>query len=162
MPQFDPTFFSPQLFWLAVTFIGLYVLMARVSIPRIGAVLEERQRRIDENLSKAAALKADTDAAIEVYERALAESRGKAQAMIKETVDRMAHEAENRQREVGARLAEQIKAGEARIEAAKAQALASVREVAADVARATVERITGQTPDEARLAEAVATAMEKR
>ena len=161
MPQFDPTFFAPQLFWLALTFITLYVLMTTVALPKIGAVLDERQRKIDDNLDKAAQLKAEAEAAVAAYEKALAESRAHAQTVIKEASDRLAAEAEARNRELGARLAEQIKAGEARIGEAKNKALANVRDVAIDVAGAAIARLVGSPADSARLETAVAAALKE-
>ena len=134
MPQFQQTaFFLPQVVWLAITFITLYILMAKVALPKIGAVLDERQRKIDDNLDKAAQLKAEAEAAVAAYEKALAESRAHAHAVIKETSDRLAKQAEDRTRELNAKLGDQIKAGEARIAAAKDKALASVRDVAVDI-----------------------------
>lgn len=161
MPQFDPAFFAPQLFWLAVTFLTLYILMAKVALPKIGAVLDERQRKIDDNLDKAAQLKAEAEAAVAAYEKALAESRAHAQTVIKEAADRLAKNAEERSRELGARLAEQIKAGETRIAAAKDAALANVRQVAVDVAGAAVARLVGSSADQGKLEIAVATALKE-
>jgi len=63
MPQFDPTFFSTQLFWLAVSFVALYAIVSTLALPKIGSVLEERQRKIDDNLDKAAQLKAEAETA---------------------------------------------------------------------------------------------------
>jgi len=162
MPQFDPSSFTQQLFWLALTFITLYILMAKVALPKIGDVLDERQRKIDDNLDKAASLKAEAEAAVAAYEKALAESRAHAQAVIKETAERMAKQAEQRHKELNDRLAEQIKSGEARIAAAKDQALSHVREVAVDVAKAAAGRLAGLSPDEAALNAAVASSMEQR
>lgn len=161
MPQFDPTFFAPQLFWLLLTFITLYVLMSSVALPKIGAVLEERQRKIDDNLDKAAQLKAEAEAAVAAYERALSESRAHAHAVIKEASDRLAHDAEARNRALAARLAEQIKAGEVRINQAKSEALANVRDVAADVAGSVIARLVGSAADAGRLQAAVASALEE-
>ena len=48
MPQLDLSTFPSQLFWLAVVFIVLYVLMARLGLPKIGTVLAERRQRIEE------------------------------------------------------------------------------------------------------------------
>jgi F-type H+-transporting ATPase subunit b len=162
MPQFDPAFFAPQLFWLAVTFIVLYVLMAKVALPKIGAVLDERQRKIDDNLDKAALLKAEAEAAVAAYEKALAESRAHAQSVVKAVADKMAAEADERGHALAARLAAQIKDGEARIAAARETALAGVRGVAADVAAATVARLVGATPDAARCESAVNAVFEER
>ncbi len=162
MPQFDPTFFVPQLFWLAVLFAALYYVMARMALPRVGEVLEERQRRIDESLDKAAQYKAEAEAAIAAYEKALAESRAKAQEVVRETSDRLAKQAEARNKEIGDKLAAQIKAGETRINAAKEQALANVRQVAGEVAGAAVAKLVGTAPEEAKLTEAVAAAMQEQ
>jgi F-type H+-transporting ATPase subunit b len=161
MPQFDPAFFAPQLFWLAVTFITLYILMSKVALPKIGAVLDERQRKIDDNLDKAMQLKAEAEAAIAAYEKALAESRAHAHSVIKEASERLAKQADERTRELSAKLAEQIKAGEVRIAAAKEQALANVRDVALEVAAAAVARLVGASPDQGKLEAAIATALKE-
>jgi F-type H+-transporting ATPase subunit b len=163
MPQFQQTaFFLPQIVWLAITFITLYILMAKVALPKIGAVLDERQRKIDDNLDKAAQLKAEAEAAVAAYEKALAESRAHAHAVIKETSERLAKQAEERTRELNAKLADQIKAGEVRIAAAKEKALASVRDVAVDIAGAAVARLVGTTADQAKVEAAVATALKEQ
>ncbi len=162
MPQFDPTFFTTQLFWLYVTFVVLYVLLSTIAMPKIGEVLEERQRKIDDNLDKAAALKTDAEAAIALYEKALASSRAEAQQILRTSGEALAKQAEQRQKELGERLAAQIKAGEARIMAAKDQALAHVREVAADVAKSASTRLTGVVLDDAKVSAAVAVALEER
>jgi F-type H+-transporting ATPase subunit b len=162
MPQFDVATFPAQLFWLAVMFVTLYTVMVRLAIPRISEVLDERQRRIDADLERAQQLKADADLAISRYERALADSRAQAHVVMKDAAERLARQAEARNKELSQRLADQIKAGEARIHAAKDQALSHVREVAADVAAATVAKLVGTAPDRARLDAAITAAMQEQ
>ena len=43
LPQLNPADFAPQLVWLAVTFVVLYLILSRVTLPRIGEVIEERR-----------------------------------------------------------------------------------------------------------------------
>ena len=52
-PQFDPSTFTPQLFWLAVTFGVLFFAMWRFALPRLSNIMEARQQRIDADLDKA-------------------------------------------------------------------------------------------------------------
>ncbi|MCA1941407.1 MAG: F0F1 ATP synthase subunit B' [Caenispirillum bisanense] len=136
MPQFDPTSFPSQLFWLVVTFVILYVLISRFAIPRIGDVMEQRQKMMDDDLDRAAQLKAEAETAVQTYEKALADARAKAHEVMKAATDEMSRKAEERNREVAGRLAQQIADGEARIGKARDEALASVREVATGAAQA--------------------------
>src|SRR5690606_33812469 len=71
------------LLWLAITFVALYLLMARVALPRIGAILEMRRDRIAGDLAEAERSREETDAAIAAYEQALATARQKAGAIAR-------------------------------------------------------------------------------
>ena len=155
MPQLDISTFTPQLVWLAVWFVVLYLLMAKLGLPRIAAVVEARRRRREDDLARAAQLKSEAEAASAAYQKTLSEARAQAQATIKETADRLAADAAERQRALAAALAGQIAAAERRIAATKDEALAEVRGIAVDVGRAVVEKLTGVTPDMARMTAAV-------
>ncbi|MGB0695836.1 MAG: F0F1 ATP synthase subunit B' [Rhodospirillaceae bacterium] len=161
MPQFDPTSFPSQIFWLVVFFAGLFFFLSKVAIPRLQEVMEQRDKMIDDDLEAAAKLKAETDAAIAAYEKALDDARSAAHARIKEVTEAASAAAEKKTAEVNARLAEQIKSGEAKIAAAKDSALAGVRDVATSVASATVEKLTGISVDEAKAAAAVDAALQE-
>jgi F-type H+-transporting ATPase subunit b len=155
MPQLNPESFPSQLFWLAVTFVVLYVLMACVGIPRLSGVIEARRRRREDDLARAADMQAEAEAANQAFQRSMAEARAQAQAVLKETSDRLAAEAAERQRALAAALAEQVDEAERRIAATKQQALAEVRGIAVDVGRSVVEKLTGAAPSDARVAAAV-------
>lgn len=155
MPQLHVPDFAPQLFWLAVWFVILYVLMAKVGLPRTAAAIEARRQRREDDLARAARLKSEAEAANAAFQRTMSEARAQAQAVLKETSDRLAVEAAERQRALAAALGEQIEAAERQIAATKEQALAEVRGIAIDVGRSVVEKLTGSAPDAARVAAAV-------
>jgi F-type H+-transporting ATPase subunit b len=162
MPQLDVSTFIPQLFWLAVSFIVLYALMAKVGLPRIQGSIERRRERIDGDLGQAASLKAEAETALAAYQKTLAEARASAQETLRQTGERLAAEAAERQRHLTAALTEQIEAAEQRIAAGKEQALGEIRGIATDVGGAVVEKLTGRAPDAGRLAGAVGRALEGR
>lgn len=151
MPQLDPTSFSPQLIWLAITFVVLFFLMAKVALPRVGAAIERRKGQIDGDLDRATKLKAEIDIVIQAYERALTEARAQANATVNETKDRLHEIASKRQAAAIAALAEKTAKAEARIATAKAAALANVRTIALEAARAATSRLIGDEIDEAQI-----------
>ncbi|HEX6441841.1 MAG TPA: F0F1 ATP synthase subunit B' [Stellaceae bacterium] len=155
MPQLNIADFTPQLVWLAIWFVILYVLMAWFGLPRIKAIMETRKRRREDDLARAEQLKAEADAASAAYQKALADARAQAMATIKAASDRMAAEAAERQRSLAAALAQQIEEAERRVAASKQQALAEIRSVAVDVGHSVVEKLTGSAPDPARMTAAV-------
>ena len=145
MPQLNFADYPPQLFWLAVTFVVLYFIMARVAIPRISQVLEERQNRIAHDLDEAERLRAESERAKTQYEEALNEARSKAHAMVAELRAELNRDEEKRKAELDEKLARQLKSAEERIDTAKKDALANVETIASDVAAATIERLIGKS-----------------
>ena len=155
MPQLDISTFAPQLVWLAISFVVLYLLMAKLGLPRVGAAIEARRRRLDEDLARAAELRTQAQAVIAAYETAQAEARAQAQAAIREAGEQLAAAAAERQRELAAALAEQVGAAERDIAAAKQRALADIRGVAVEVAASIAAKLTGAPSDERQVAAAV-------
>ena len=162
MPQLDVTTFPSQIFWLIVCFVILYLLMANLALPRLEKLVEDRRRHVEGDLEKASQMKAEAEAVIAAYEKALADARHQAQLTMKETSDRLAAIAAERQREAGAAIAARTSAAEQSIARTKAEAMGSLRGLAVDVARAAAARLTGREVDEARAGAAVDTVLKGR
>jgi F-type H+-transporting ATPase subunit b len=160
-PPFDATTFASQLFWFALTFILLYVLMSRVALPRIGTILEDRRKRIASDLADAQRSKEASDAAIVAHEKALAEARGRAQTLANETREKAAKAAEARRKEVDKKLHARIADAEKSIAATRSAAMTNVRGIANEAAAAIVERLTGTLPASQEVAEAVGNVLKR-
>jgi len=160
-PPFDPTFFPSQLLWLAITFAVLYFLMAKVALPRIGGILADRRNRIAADLDKAEALKAQSEAAIAAYEKALAEARANAFKIAEgaREASKKAADAERATTEAG--LARQIAAAETRIGEIKTRALSDVGAIAAEAAEAVVKALSDASVARPEIEAAVAASMPK-
>lgn len=143
-PPFDTGTFAPQLVWLAIIFAALYYVLSRVALPRIGGLIEERRDRIQRDLSEAERMKTETDAALKAYEQAMADARGKAQGIARETRERLAADVERERQRVDAEIAAKIAETERQIAANKARALGSVNDIAVDTAGAIVSRLIGR------------------
>ena len=143
MPQLDPTVWPTQLFWLAVTFIALYLIVWRVALPRIADVLEARQRKLDDDLKKATALKEEAEQILADYEKLRADAQASAHEVLKTANDALKAEAEQQTAALAAKLAAQTEEAEARIAAAKASALSSLEGTVSEVVMAATEKLIG-------------------
>ena len=161
MPQLDVTAWPPQLFWLAITFVTLYIVISRYVIPRTGGVIEARKSQVASDLAAAQKLKGDTDSAIAAYEASLAEARQKAHAIGQEVREKLGAETDKERSRLDAELAQKIASAEKLIGDAKAKSLADVHQVASDVAGDIAASLTGIKAGVADIAAAVERAARK-
>lgn len=141
MPQLDFSTFPNQIFWLIVTLLVIYYVLSRIALPRIAAVLAERQGTISNDLATAEELKQKAVEAEAAYDKALAEARAAAQAIAAETKDRIKADLAEATKAADAEIAEKTAGSEARIAEIRDGALANVEVVAKDTAASIVEML---------------------
>ena len=83
MPQLDPEFFVSQLFWLVVTFSFLFLFLWKVSLPRIGSVLEKRENKINNDIKTAKQLQIEAEKIQDQIEQKLHDSKEQNISLIK-------------------------------------------------------------------------------
>jgi F-type H+-transporting ATPase subunit b len=159
MPQFNPEWFASQLFWLVVTFVGLYLLMSRIALPRMAQIMEERQDKIEDDLAKAEKLKSEAEEVYQAYEQQLAEARQQAQKTLKETGEKLDQESRERHEAFTQELNQQIADAETRIDSAKQEALNNLQSVAGEVAQDASAKLLGDKVAKSKADQAVKQAM---
>ena len=142
-PPFDTTTFPTQFFWLAVTFVFLFVMMWRVAGPRINAAITGRRGTINGAIAEAGKARADAEAAQAAYENALASARARANALAEDTRTKMNAEIAKAKAEADAKAHDAMLAADTRIAQTRESAKAAVTVAARDAAIAIVERLTG-------------------
>lgn len=155
-PPMDAHSFPSQIFWLVIFFALLYLLMSKVALPKMAAVLDKRHKALEGDLSKASALKHETEAAIQHYEKSLADARANAQGIATETRSKIAAEIEAERSALEKTLSAKLAEADARISATKAKAMQDVHEVAAETAAEIVSELTGATVSKDQAAKAIA------
>jgi len=162
LPQMDFSTYPSQIFWLLITFGGLYFLMSSVILPRLGGTIEERRDRVADDLDHAAEFRRQAEEAEAAYNSALADARAKAQTMAAETRAEVEAEIASMQQEADVKAATQIAAAEERLNAMKDQASTKVKEAAGDVAKTIVSALIDETPADDTVKAAVAGAISGR
>jgi F-type H+-transporting ATPase subunit b len=121
-----------EMFWAALFFILLWILMKYVLLPRVAGAMDERAERVRGDLAAAESAEAERVAKLQQYEAGLAGARAEAMAII---------DASRAEADVERRA--QLASAESDVAAMKAEAAAEVAEAKA---RARVE-LTGSITD---------------
>ncbi len=159
LPQLATETFAGQVFWLAVSFIVLFALLTYVVIPRIRSVLEARRGTIAGDLAAANAAKANADAALAAYEKALGDARAHGRKLADETRNTAKAAADKARGEAEAGLAVKLAEADSRLSSMKHEAMSNIRSVASETAADIYARLTGEPMTAADAAKAVDAAL---
>ncbi len=141
LPQFDPTWFASQVFWLAVAFAILYVVFAKKTLPDISGVIENRKNHIQSDLETAEKLTSEADLVHDAYHANLEKSQSDASEAIQKVDTEMKAKAAEAFDDYRARSEKEIQAVVERILVAKNQAMGEMNVITAEVASVAVEKI---------------------
>jgi len=155
MPQLDFSTFPNQIFWLVVTIVVIYLILSRVALPRIGAVLAERQGTITNDIAAAEDLKRQAAEAEDAYNKALADARAEAQAIAAEARAEIMADLADATAKAEAGISAKAAESAARIDEIRAGALEAVEIVARDTAAEIVATLAPAASDEDSIAAAV-------
>lgn len=164
LPQMD--FTNPltwtQLGWMAAIMLVLYLVLAYWGLPEIGKVLENRAAVIARNLAAARTSKEEADKAVAALGATLAAARVSAQSDLAKAMTEARAAASARAADLNARLTAKISESEARIEAARASAIAAIKPVAVEATDEILQKLTGLAAERDRLVNYVDAAMTAR
>ncbi len=155
LPQFEFQHWFGQIVYLIFLFAILYWLMAKVFVPRLRGVIDQRAATISDAVSAARQVQAEAagqaEAAKAEVEAARASSRSMAAAAKARVIEQANTRAAEEEAVVNARIAE----AETAIGKTRDAAMTNVASIASDTAAAIVERLTGKAPTGAEAAAAV-------
>lgn len=146
MPQIEqlPQIFFSQLFWLLVVFGTIYFVIGRGMVPKIRGVVEDRDRKIADDLAAAQRAREEAEAAEAAWRERIEASRGEALKLAGEAKQAAAREVEEKLRSIDAQIQARTAEAEARIREAADKARRELEPVAAEAAGALVAKLTGK------------------
>lgn len=148
MPQIDQLSESwyavSQLFWLALVFGAIFVVIGRGMLPKVEATVDARDRKIADDVSAAKAAREAADAVEADWRAKTNAARAEAQAVVAAAKSAAADKTAARLASINEANEARLAAAEAEISAARVSALAEIEAVAADAAQHLVSRLTGK------------------
>ncbi len=143
LPQFDPTWFPSQIFWLAIAFLVMYFWFSRKTLPEISGVLENRKEHIQSDLDAAEKLTREAEDVQKAYEDGLANARAEAAEILEETEASIRKNQERAFASFQERADKELNAMEVRMNSVRDQMLSRLDEITADAVSDAAMRLCG-------------------
>ena len=143
MPQMEFADYVPQVIWLLICFGCLYFLMSRFALPRVGEILENRERKLQHDMESAEELRNEAVAVLSDYKAAVREATVRAETIISEARELAQTEARQRVADLNSRIEEQSSMNDDRLRELRDSAEAKIRLAAAELVKASTERLLG-------------------
>ena len=147
MPQLDFSTWGNQIFWLVITLVVIYSVLSKVALPRIAAILAERQGTITNDIAAAEDLKAKAEEAEAAYEKALVDARAEAHKIVAEAKAEIQGDLDAAIAKADAEIAAKSAESEKEVAEIRAGAMEAIQVVAADTAKEIVTALGGSVDD---------------
>lgn len=141
MPQLDSSSFVSQIFWLAITFLVLWGVMSRFIVPRIAEIIDERQKKIEEDIQKAERINKQALLSLERYEAAIENAKREADERITAQKQQIEADIEFKKAEIGQYLNQKIAANEALIKKEREETLTAVHQISLETAELILQKL---------------------
>jgi F-type H+-transporting ATPase subunit b len=155
MPQLDPHSYASQLFWLAIFFVLVFLFLQFIGLPRIRVIIDERAKKIGGDIASAELARRQADEAEKTYQATMAAAHGEARKLLAETQEKNTAILALETKEAVIGFERQIEQAVKGIDAASAEALKGIRDVAVGLARDITVKLAGHAPGADRVALAV-------
>lgn len=144
MPQLDFSTWGNQIFWLVITLVVIYMVLSKVALPRIAAILAERQGTITNDIAAAEDLKVKAQEAEAAYDKALLDARAEAHRIVAEAKTEMQADLDAAIAKADAEISAKAAESEKAIGEIRAGAAAAVQQVARETAVEIVAAMGGK------------------
>lgn len=144
MPQLEFSTWGNQIFWLVLALLATYFILSRIALPRISAILAERQGTITNDIAAAEDLKVKAQEAEAAYDKALLDARAEAQRIVAEAKAEIQGDLDAAIAKADAEIAAKAAESEKAIAEIRASAMENVKTVAKDTAKEIVAALGGK------------------
>ena len=148
--------YASQLFWLAIFFGAIFVVIGLGMLPKIQGTIDSRDSKIAAHLEVAKGARDAADALEEEYRAAMDKGRAEAAKLQADAKSDAAKRTEAAVAKADKAIGTKLDKATARIGEARTAALAEIEAVAAEAAEEMIGRVSGVSVDQAAIRAAVA------
>ena len=144
MPQLDPQYWASQIFWLIIIFLLIYLLIARIFIPKIKSNIDVREDKIRKDLEEAKLFKEDSEKKLKTYIDLINSAKNDAKKILSQSRQKLNEDIQIKKKEIQKEIEKEILNAEKEIKKFKTESVDKVNVISEEIASNLIKNIIGE------------------
>ncbi len=161
MPQLDPKYWASQAFWLVITFAFLYLAIAKLFVPKIRNVLNDRSNKIKNDLDEAKNLKDISEKKLKDYDLLIVEAKKEVHKILTENKNNLKTEIENKRKVIEKEINSEVEKIQIEIAKLKKNSIDDIEKISEEIASKIIEEISGEKLNQSSIKAAISESTKK-
>jgi len=147
MPQLDPKYWPSQVFWLIIIFLSVYLLIAKIFIPKIQDNIESREDKIRKDLEEAKLLGEESEKKLKTYKDLIKTAKIDTKKIISQSRQKLSQDMQLKGKEIKKEIEKEIENAQKEIKNFKINSINKINLISEEIAFNLVKDIFGEDPN---------------
>ncbi len=147
MPQLDPAYWPSQVFWLIIIFLSVYLLIAKIFIPKIEDSIESREDKIRKDLEEAKSLGEESEKKLKTYKDLIKTAKIDAKKIISQSRQKLSQDMQLKRKEIEKEIEKETENAQKEIKNFKINSINKINLISEEIASNLVKDIFGEDPN---------------
>jgi len=144
MPQLDPEYWASQAFWLVVIFLSIYILVAKVFIPKIKSSIDMREDKIRKDLEEAKVFREEAEKKLNQYKELIESAKIDANKIISQNRQKLNEDIRSKKEEIKKKIDQETSNTEKEIQKFKVNSVEKINAISEDIVSDMIKNIFGE------------------
>ena len=143
MPQLNPEYWIAQIFWLGLIFLGLYIILWKIFLPKIADTIENRKSRVVSDLNEAQKLKEEAEEKLKSYNKIIEDAKKEAKKIADTNKKKLESDIKNKNHKFNEEMEKELQVIEKEIKDLKKTSVSNIKKIAVEVSSQVINQIVG-------------------
>ena len=144
MPQLNPKYWASQAFWLIIIFLSIYILIARIFIPKIKSNIDMRESKIRKDLEEAKIFREEAEKKLKAYKDLMESAKVDAKKILSESSQKLNEDMQAKKNKIQKEIEQETRNAEKEIQKFKSESLNKVNTISEEIVSTLVKDIFGE------------------
>ena len=144
MPQLDPKYWFSQAFWLIIIFTSIYLLIAKIFIPKIKSSIDLRENKIRKDLEEARNFKEEAEKKLKIYNDLISSGKKDVKKILSESRQKLSEDMQIKKKEVQKEIEKETHDAEREIQKFKTESVSKMGTISEEIASNLLKDLLGE------------------